>query len=162
MADPGPDPSVNLYEGLFLLGQRAGAEFSTCIDHLKQVLDRAEADVLALSKWDERRLAYPVSGNKRGVYLLAHFRAKPGALKGLERDCNLSELIIRHMVIKADHLGQTEIDLAVKDANLGIEAQLRDGGSGEQEADAPAQPVPATGSPETHVPEQNKPAHAEV
>ena len=159
MADPSPDPNLNLYEGLFLLAQRASAEFSASIDHLKQILAKAEADVIALSKWDERRLAYRVNGQKRGIYLLAHFRAKPSTLKGLERDCNLSELIVRHMVIKADHLGPTELELAAKEANLDLEAQLREG---DQQGDASEAAEVNTETPQAEVAEPNKPAHAEV
>ncbi|MEM9084177.1 MAG: hypothetical protein AAGB34_11320, partial [Planctomycetota bacterium] len=46
-------------------------------------------------------------------------------LQGFERDCNLSEDIIRFMVTKAEHLTEEEIKAHDQRVMLGDEAQLR-------------------------------------
>ena len=52
------DDQVRLYEGLFLLRQEAAStDFGGCVDFLRATFDRAEAEVVVLRKWDERRLA---------------------------------------------------------------------------------------------------------
>ena len=62
---------VRLYEGLFLLNQQAiASEFAAVVEHVRQVITRGGAELDILRKWDERRLAYPVRRQKRGVYLL--------------------------------------------------------------------------------------------
>ena len=62
------------YEGMFLFPQSASADLQGSIDHVKEILARSGAEMLSIAKWDERRLAYDIKGNKRGVYILAFFR----------------------------------------------------------------------------------------
>ncbi|MEQ9459541.1 MAG: 30S ribosomal protein S6 [Phycisphaeraceae bacterium] len=135
------DASQVLYEALILADQGAVAsDFGGVVDHLKGLLDRAEADVIVLRKWDERRLAYTINGQKRGTFFLALFRAHPSKLIGFERDCKLSELVIRQMVLKADYMGETEIELAKQEAEgaTETEAKLRD-----RHEDGPRSPAEA-------------------
>lgn len=120
---------VRLYEGLFLLNQQAiASEFAAVVEHVRQVITRGGAELDVLRKWDERRLAYPVRGQKRGVYLLAYFRAPVSEIARMERDFNLSEQVLRSMIIRADHVGETELELVRKDADLTLEVKLRSGG----------------------------------
>lgn len=101
----------HLYEGLFLINlQSIGGEISAAIDPVREVLGRAEADIVHLDKWDERKLAYAIEGQKRGLYVHSLFRAAPTKVGSIERDVNLSELILRVLVTRADHLGEEEIE----------------------------------------------------
>ena len=120
-----PEVESRLYEGMFLLSPGAGSNLGESIEHLKELFGRAGAEVLSLRKWDDRKLAYPIRGQKRGTYVLAFFRATPGRLTHFDRDCNLSEKIVRSIVLKADHLGQTELELAQKEVGGEVEAKLR-------------------------------------
>jgi small subunit ribosomal protein S6 len=52
--------------------------------------------------WDERRLAYPVKGHKKGLYYLIYFRTESGNVVNIERDCALSELILRVLILHVD------------------------------------------------------------
>ena len=85
---------------------------------------RAEAEVVAVKKWGERRLAYPIKGQKRGTYVLAYFRGRSDSYPRMERDCNLSEIVIRNMIIRADHIGETELEVVQKEPDLALEAKL--------------------------------------
>ena len=117
---------VNLYEGLFLLNQQAvSADFAGTIDFVREVFKRAEAELLVLRKWDERKLAYEVKGQKRGVYLLAYFKARGTQIANIERDCNLSEQVLRCLIIRGDHIGEAELNAAKEGADLTLEAKLR-------------------------------------
>jgi small subunit ribosomal protein S6 len=117
---------VNLYEGLFLLNQQAAsADFAGCVEFIRQVFQRAEAELIVLRRWEERKLAFEVKGQKRGVFLLAYFKTRGTQIANIERDCNLSDQVLRALIIKADHIGDTELDLAKKDADLSLEAKLR-------------------------------------
>ncbi|MEX2215894.1 MAG: 30S ribosomal protein S6 [Phycisphaeraceae bacterium] len=105
------DAPTSLYEGLFLISQSAAADLDGAMDHVRSILGRAEAEVIGLQKWEERRLAYPIKGQRRGTYLLSFFRAKHDKLTGLDRDCNLSDNILRSMFLRADHVGETELTM---------------------------------------------------
>ncbi len=115
----------NLYEGLFLMSQSAiGGGIGAAIDHVREVLGRIDAEVITLRKWDDRKLAYPIKNQKRGVYLFSLFRADGTKLTEAERACNLSEQVVRVMVTKCDHYGQVELDAELEEAKLG-EAELK-------------------------------------
>lgn len=116
---------TSTYEVMFLISQAEAADFGGVIEHIEELFRRSDAEVLALSKWDERRLAYEINKQKRGVYLLGYFRAATSALAGFERDCNLSERIMRVLVTKADHLTAEEIASADGREDLAVEAKLR-------------------------------------
>ena len=55
------------YEAMFLLSQAVAADLSSAIEHIKELIARANGEIIALRKWDERRLAYEIAGQKRGV-----------------------------------------------------------------------------------------------
>jgi len=119
-------PQTYLYEGLLLLSQPAAAsDFGGTIEFIRQAFERAEADVIAMRKWDERRLAYTIKGQKRGTFILTYFRARGSQIPNIERDFNLSEQVLRSLILRSDHLGETELELARKDADLTLEADLR-------------------------------------
>ncbi len=70
-------------------------------------MQHAGAEVLVLKKWNECRLAYEIRGQKRGTYLLVYFKVQGQQIATIERDCNLSETILRHMILQAHHIGET-------------------------------------------------------
>lgn len=121
------DERTITYEGFFLFPQAVAANLQGAIDHLDELLKRVDAEVISLRKWDERRLAYEIRGNKRGVYFLVYFRADPARLTDLERGCNLSEQLLRSMVTRADHIPAGEIQAADGRVQLADEIRLRAG-----------------------------------
>lgn len=120
-----PIERTNTYEAMFLVSQAAAADFDAVVSHIRDLFDRASAEVIALQKWDERRLAYEIDGQKRGIYFLAYFRAPAGSIDGLRRDCTLSEKIMRVLVLRADHLTDEEMTSADARRALADESRLR-------------------------------------
>ena len=105
-----PDTTPRLYEALFLLNQSAVANgLSSSIDLVRDLLKRSDVDIVVLRKWEDRRLAYPIAGQKRGTYLIAYFRVTPTSIASIERDVNLSEDILRVLMTRCDHYGETEL-----------------------------------------------------
>jgi small subunit ribosomal protein S6 len=94
-----------LYEGMFVLDAgKTGAGWEDGINHVKGLMDRSGATVVTMKKWDERKLAYEIRGQKRGAYLLAYFRAETDKITGLERDAQLSEFVLRCLILRHDAL----------------------------------------------------------
>jgi small subunit ribosomal protein S6 len=52
--------------------------------------------------WEERRLAYPIKGQRKGTYWLTYFRLAAGQLVALRRQCELNENIVRFLLLKVD------------------------------------------------------------
>lgn len=136
------DPTPKLYEGLFLMSQSAvSAGVGSAIDTVRGMLDRVDAEVLSLSKWEERKLAYPIDGQKRGTYLISMFKVKPTQIVNIERDCNLSEDVLRVMMTRADHMGETEMAEALKAADVSAdEAKMEEQPEAEAAATEAAAP----------------------
>ena len=121
-----PVDQVKCYEGLFLFPQSAASDLQSAVDHLKEILARAKVKIISLRKWDERRLAFEIKKNRRGLFFLVYFEAPPNALAHIERDCNLSEQVLRSMVIRAEHLTREQMEAADGQIELADEIKLRD------------------------------------
>jgi len=109
---------------MFLIDPNFGASFEACEGEVKRLMDRAEAEILFCRKWDERRLAYRIKGRKRGVYILVYFKAAPDKISPLHRDVQISEDVLRVLVLRAD--GVTE-EMMERAANMRAEAARYEG-----------------------------------
>ena len=97
------------YEAMFLLPSGAAAELDKSINLVKGIIERHQGKILVIKKWDDRKLAYELAGQKRGLYIVSFFTAPGAAIGAIERDVNLSEEILRVLVTHADHLNETEM-----------------------------------------------------
>ena len=127
-----------IYEGMFLVDSAvATSDWDGVISVINTIFERAQAEVINLRKWDERRLCYDVKGHKRGTYILSYFRADPEVIRNIERDVQLNETILRVLILRADHLTQEEIEATTPAMSVEQEAP----------AEAPAVPVEASAVP---------------
>jgi len=97
---------------MFLFDPTFGASFENCEGEIGRILGRAGAEILLCRKWDERRLAYRIKDRKRGVYALTFFKADPPRVKGIERDAQLSEHVLRILVLNAEGLTREAMERA--------------------------------------------------
>jgi small subunit ribosomal protein S6 len=67
---------------------------------IRGILEKNQAEVLVCRPWDERRLAYPIKNQKKGLYFLTYFTADGTTLTTIERDCALTEMILRMLMLK--------------------------------------------------------------
>lgn len=93
---------MNQYEAMFLFDPTFGNNAEDCETEIRRLMDRADAEILFCKKWDERRLAYRIKGRKRGVYMLVYFKAPTSNITPMERDAQLSEHILRLLVLRAE------------------------------------------------------------
>ena len=100
-----------LYEGMFLVdAARAGSDCDGVIATIKRILERAGAEIVSLRKWDDRKLAYDIKGQSRGVYLLCYFRVDGDKIPEIENNVRLSEQIMRVLILNAEQMTQEEIE----------------------------------------------------
>ena len=101
---------VNTYEAMFLLdSSKVAVSWEESERHVHSILTKHQSEIVASRQWDERRLAYPVDGHKKGTYLLAYFRVDGSKLHDIVADCRLSDVVLRELVLKVhpklvDHL----------------------------------------------------------
>jgi len=116
---------INAYEGMFLFPQTVSADLQSAADHVLEILSKGGAELISLCKWDERRLAYDIKGNKRGVYFLTYFKCDATKLAAIERDCRLSERLLRSMITRADHVTPEQMTAMDGRQQLADEIALR-------------------------------------
>ena len=66
------------------------------------LIEKHGGEVLASRLWNEQRLAYPINGQRKGTYWLTYFSMPGTALTEFNRDCEISEDILRHLALKID------------------------------------------------------------
>src|SRR5580698_7825572 len=99
----------NTYEAMFLLGAAHASDLDGALKLVRGIVERHEGKPIVLKKWDERKLAYEIRGEKRGLYVIAFFTAPSAAIASIVRDVELSDQVLRVMVTKADHLNAEEM-----------------------------------------------------
>jgi small subunit ribosomal protein S6 len=101
----------NLYEGMFLVDSAlAGSNWDSVINTIKTILERAEAQIVSIRKWDDRKLAYEIHGKGRGAYILCYFRVNGERIKEIEKAVQLSEQIMRVLILNAEHMTAEDIE----------------------------------------------------
>ena len=100
---------LNQYEGMFLLPPAASTDLDAAIKLVRGIIEKHAGQIMVIKKWDERKLAYEVLRQKRGLYILAYFKAPGAAITAIERDVNLSDDVLRLLVTTADYLNEAEM-----------------------------------------------------
>lgn len=138
--------AVNVYECMFLLDtNKVAGDVNAAAQQIQTVLERNQAEMLASRPWDERRLAYPVNGHKKGLYYLTYFRMDGKNLLNVERDFALNETILRSLVLRIDpkHV-ETLLAIARDEHALALQVAPEPTGEG---GEGPAEDADTHGGP---------------
>ena len=89
------------YELVFIISPEVedGALDAT-IDNVSQLITGKGGTISDVERWGKRRLAYPIKHFLEGSYVLSRFKMKPVLSKELEANLQISEEILRHLLIK--------------------------------------------------------------
>jgi small subunit ribosomal protein S6 len=60
---------------------------------------KEKAELVNIDEWGKRRLAYPINYENDGYYVLYHFDATPDVPVEFERVINITESVLRSMVV---------------------------------------------------------------
>ena len=104
-----------LYEAMFLVDSaQAGSDWDGTMATLNRVLERAEAEVVTIRKWADRKLAYEIDHKSRGTYVLCFFKADPSVISAMEKDVLLSEKIMRAMITSTEGRSEKVLEKDIK------------------------------------------------
>lgn len=99
------------YEAMFLVdAAEADADWQSVESSVRKILGRVDAEIISLRRWDTRRLAYDVDKKSRGTYILCYFRADGRRIAEVERAVQLSEQIMRVLILTAEHITQDAME----------------------------------------------------
>jgi len=92
-----------VYEGMFILdASKFARDPAGSAQQIVGLIEQFGGTVLASRLWDERKLAYPIKGHKKGVYWLTYFNMPSANLTALERQCEITDDILRKLVLKIE------------------------------------------------------------
>jgi small subunit ribosomal protein S6 len=94
---------MTVYEGMFILDPtKYSREPDAVTGQLNELVAEFGGTVLVSQLWDERKLAYPIKGQRKGAYWLIYFRMDGDKLVPFERQCELNENVLRRLILKID------------------------------------------------------------
>ncbi len=92
-----------LYEGMFLVDSaQAAADWEGTLSAINTILQRADAEVVSMRKWQERKLTYDIDHKSRGTYILCYFNVDGRRISGIEKDVLLSEKVMRALILTTE------------------------------------------------------------
>jgi small subunit ribosomal protein S6 len=159
---------LKLYEGLFLFDANLAAKDWPGLEkHIDDLLTKNEAKMVYSERWPDRKLAYEVKGCRKGTYLLTYFNAPGPAITALHRDVQLSERVLRLMVLQNEYIEEVlethKTRQAERDAARAEKAAAESAGSDEAPETASAAPSdPAPEEAEVAPEAEAAPEEAEV
>jgi len=93
----------NAYEAMFILdSNRYAKEGADLTAKVAQMVEGLGGKMLVSRLWDERRMAYPIRGQRKGTYWLTYFRLDASKLAALNELVQRNEGVLRHLVLKVD------------------------------------------------------------
>jgi len=145
-----------LYEGMFLVDSvEMESDWEGVNKAIKKVLKKAKADIVSLEKWDNRRLAYDVNGKNRGTYILCYFEAPGEGIKEIERSVQLSESIMRVLILSAERMSKEDMEKETPLKRIEKRVEKRVEERPPKKEKVPSKPEPEEAKMELEVPEES-------
>ncbi len=93
----------HVYEGMFILdSNRYARDPGGVSNQIPEMIQQCGGKMLASRLWEERRLAYPIKGHKKGTYWLTYFSINPEHVVNINRQTQLNEAVVRALFLKID------------------------------------------------------------
>jgi small subunit ribosomal protein S6 len=93
----------HVYEGMFILdSNRYARDAAGTVSQIPQSVEAFGGKMLVSRLWEERRLAYPIKGHRKGTYWLTYFHLDGNQVDELTRRFHLNEGILRSLLLKID------------------------------------------------------------
>jgi len=97
------DKQLRDYELVLIVSPEVVEEkFDAIIDNVSQFVTEKGGTISDVEQWGKKRLAYPIEHFMEGSYVLTRFRLEPSLSKELETNLQISEEVLRHLLIKIE------------------------------------------------------------
>lgn len=91
------------YEVIYIIDARVEDEpRKELIDRFNGLITQNGGTVDKIEEWGKRRLAYAIDFQTEGYYVLLHMTANPEFPREMERNLQISEQVIRYLVVRMD------------------------------------------------------------
>ena len=93
---------INSYETMFIVDLDIGeTAVKAEVDKFTGLIS-ANAELVEVTEWGKRRLAYPINDKPEGYYVVASFKSEPAFPSELERNYKNDEAIMRSLTVKLE------------------------------------------------------------
>ncbi|NLN14749.1 MAG: 30S ribosomal protein S6 [Tissierellia bacterium] len=90
------------YEAMFIFYPNLEEEkINQLVERFKGIIE-ADGSVTNVDDWGVRKLAYLIDDHSEGHYVLVNFDATPAVVDELDRIAKISDIVMRHMIIRED------------------------------------------------------------
>jgi small subunit ribosomal protein S6 len=80
----------------------AEEDIPATIDKVSEFVTSRGGEITEIDRWGKRRLAYPINRFREGNYVLSRFKLEPGTTAELEASLQISETILRHLLVRME------------------------------------------------------------
>ena len=92
-----------VYECMMILDPNAYArDPGSAASGITEMIEQVGGTAIVSRLWNEQKLAYPIEGHRKGVYWLTYIQIESTDMPKFNRQCQLNDMIVRHMPIKID------------------------------------------------------------
>lgn len=104
----------NLYETVIVTSAKLGEEGSAELVNRFKALIAEHGTVQSVDDWGKRRFAYPIQKQTEGYYTLINFESTPDFTAELDRRYQITDGILRTLIVKRDPRHVMAIEKAKK------------------------------------------------
>jgi len=91
------------YELGFILNPEVSEEqIQATLDRIEQIVANYDGQIVKISQWGRRRLAYLIERHREGYYIFIDMILTPETVAEIERTLKVSEIVMRYMTRKRD------------------------------------------------------------
>lgn len=95
--------AATVYEGMLILDStRYARDPEGVANQIHAILQESGGEILVSRLWEERRLAYPIKGHRKGIYWLVYFRLEGTRLGEIRHKYAINDSILRTLFLKVD------------------------------------------------------------
>lgn len=138
-----------VYECMFIFDSNRFARDPGAVSgKIADTVEKIGGELLASRLWNEQKLAYPINGHRKGVYWLSYVRMESTQNSKFNRELQLNDNILRHLVLKIDpRLVDTLVAIArgERPAELEDDSASEETNNGAEKAAATAETAAAEG-----------------
>lgn len=90
------------YETMFVVNQDLSKEDAEKNAERFSDLVKKNGELVKLTDWGKRSLAYEINDKKEGYYFIINFNSEPEFVNELERQFKLNDDVIRHIILRTE------------------------------------------------------------
>ena len=88
------------YEMLYIINASLTDEQKAeLVEKVSTIVTNNGGSDLVVDKWGDRKYAYPINYKNEGYYVLVNFKAEVKAIKPISDLLNITENVVRHMIV---------------------------------------------------------------